>query len=92
MGVGYLFIYEGSNSKWYDPVYNIATGLGFTFDLTNILDLTPDSPLLVSTTPSSFFSTWRYSHWMHVEEEIWVYAEVARPNLTNEIRLFRIRR
>lgn len=92
LGPGYLFIYEGSNTKWHDPGYNIATGLGFTFDLHHIIDLTPDSPLLVSTTPGNLYSTWRYSHWLHVGDEIWVYAEVGRPNLTNEIRLFKLRR
>ena len=92
LGVGYLFVYEGSHSTWHDPVYNIATGLGYTFDLHHVVDLTPDSPLLVSTTPSPLFSTWRYSHWLHVGDEVWAYAEVARPNRTNEIRLFRLRR
>ncbi len=90
VGVGYLFIYEGSNVKWYDPVYNIATGLGFTFDLHTIHDLTPESPLLLSSTPSERFATFRYSHWLHVDGEIWVYAETARPNRSNEIRLFRL--
>lgn len=89
--VGYLFVYEGSNVKWYDPVYNIATGLAFTFDLHHIVDLTPESPLLVSTTPSPLFSTWRYSHWMLVDGEIWAYAEVGRPNRSNEVRLFRLK-
>jgi len=88
VGVGYLFFYEGSHTTWYDPVYNIATGVGFTFDLYNVIDLTPDSPLLVSTTPGKFH-TWRYSHWMIVGDELWVYAEVARENDSNEIRLFR---
>ncbi|OHB78035.1 MAG: hypothetical protein A2Z25_05075 [Planctomycetes bacterium RBG_16_55_9] len=92
IGAGYLFIYEGSNNDWYDPVYNIATGLAFTFDLHNVIDLTPDSPLIVSTTASEHFHTWRYSHWMHVDDEIWVYAEVAKPNDSNEIRLFRLHR
>lgn len=92
MGVGYLLIYEGSNNDWYDPVYNIATGLAFTFDLHNVIDLTPESPLIVSTTPSERFHTWRYSHWMCVDGEIWVYAEVAKPNDSNEIRLFRLQR
>ncbi len=90
LGIGYLFIYEGSNVKWYDPVYNITTGLAFTFDLHHVIDLTPDSPLIVSTTPSDIFSTWRYSHWMYVDGEIWAYAEVAKPNNSNEIRLFRL--
>jgi len=92
LGPGYLFIYEGSNVKWYDPGYNIATGLAFTFDLHHIIDLTPDSPFLISTTPSDLFHTWRYSHWLWVGDELWAYAEVARPNRTNEIRLFRLQR
>jgi hypothetical protein len=92
LGVGYLFVYEGSSASWYDPVYNIATGLAFTFDLHHMIDLTPESPLLVSTTPSAHFRTWRYSYWLYVDGELWVYAEVARPNETNEIRLFRLQK
>lgn len=91
IGVGFLFIYEGSDTTWYDPVYNIGTGLGFTFDLHRIIDLTPDSPLLLSTTPSDHFATFRYSDWLWVDGEIWVYAEVARPNQSNEIRLYRLK-
>jgi hypothetical protein len=92
LGAGYLFVYEGSHVTWYDPVYQIATGLAFTFDLHHVIDLTPDSPLLVSTTPSDRFRTWRYSHWLNVGDELWVYAEVARPNRSSEIRLFRLPR
>jgi len=68
----------------------VVTGFGFTFDLHKIIDLTPDSPLVLSTTPGNFY-TWRYSHWMWVDGEIWVYAEVARENDSHEIRLFRIK-
>lgn len=89
-GVGYLFFYEGSSTTWYDPVYNIGTGLGFTFDRHRIIDLTPESPLALSTTPGRFH-TWRYSHWMWVDRELWVYAEVAKLNDSNEIRLFRLK-
>lgn len=92
LGAGYLYVYEGSNVKWHDPVYNIATGLGFTFDLNRVIDLTPESPLLVSTTPSPQFSTWRYSSWLMVGDELWAYAEVVRPNGSNEVRLFRLKR
>jgi hypothetical protein len=90
VGIGYLFFYEGSHTQWYDPVYNMNTGVGFTFDLHNIIDLTPDMPLVCSSTPNRFFSTWRYSHWIQVEDELWVYAEVATVDETHEIRLFRI--
>jgi hypothetical protein len=89
LGIGYLFVYEGSSTTWYDPVYNICTGLAFTFDLYQMTDLTTKSPLALSTTPGNFH-TFRYSHWIWVDGEIWVYAEVARPNDSHEIRLFRI--
>lgn len=90
VGAGYLFVYEGSSTTWRDPVYNIATGIAFTFDLHTITDLTPGEPLVFSTTPSEHFITWRYSTWLHVNDEIWVYAEVTRPNQSHEIRLFRL--
>lgn len=90
LGVGYLFLYEGSNVTWYDPVYNIGTGIGFTFDLHRITDLTPDSPLVLSPVPGDRFATCRYTHWMVVDDEIWVYAEVATPKGFHEIRLFRV--
>ncbi|MCL4797400.1 MAG: hypothetical protein KJZ84_22735 [Bryobacteraceae bacterium] len=87
---GYLFVYEGSHVTWHDPNYNIATGLGFTFDLHHVVDLTPEAPLLLSSTPGELFHTWRYSTWLNVDGQVWAYAEVARPNRTNEIRLFRL--
>ncbi len=90
LGIGYLFVYEGGKTDWYDPVYNIGTGLGFTFDLQTIIDLTPDTPILVSTTPSDTFATFRYSDWLYHKGELWVYAEVACPDNTHEIRLYRI--
>lgn len=89
LGVGYLFVYEGSNTKWFDPVYNLGTGFGFTFDLHHINELTTASPIAVSTTPGNF-RTFRYSDWHWVNGEIWVYAEVSKANSAHEIRLFRI--
>ena len=86
---GPVRVYEGSHVTWSDPSYNIATGLAFTTDLRSFTDLTPDAPILRSTTPGAYH-TWRYSHWLWVGEELWVYAEVARANNTNEIRLFRL--
>ena len=86
MAVGYLFVYEGSNIGWRDPVYNIATGLAYSPDLDTFVDLTPSEPLLKSTTPGACH-TWRYSHWMAAGGDVLVYFEAARPNGTNEIRL-----
>lgn len=89
LGIGYLFVYEGSSTQWYDPVYNIGTGFGFTFNLHNIIDLTTESPLLLSTTPGDFY-TFRYSDFIWVDGELWIYAEVAKENRSHEIRLTRI--
>ena len=33
------------------------------------------------------YHTWRYSHWLPVDDKVFVYFESARPNNTNEIRL-----
>ena len=91
VGVGYLFVYEGSKNTWNDPVYNVATGLGFTFDLHQVIDLTPDSPLAVSSTPSAGFATFRYSSWLRSGEELRVYAEVECANGTKEVRLYKLK-
>lgn len=84
--VGYLFVYEGSSVSWRDPVYNIATGLAYSPDLTTFIDLTPDTPLLRSDTPGEYH-TWRYSDWVAFRGKVYVYFEAARPNNTNEIRV-----
>jgi hypothetical protein len=89
MAIGHLMVYEGANPAWYDPVYNIATGLAWTADFASFTDLTPDGPILTSTTPGAYM-TWRYSHWMWADGALFVYAEVARPNATNEIRAWRL--
>ena len=44
MGPGWLFVYEGSHPTWFDPPYNIATGLAWTMDLETCIDLTPTEP------------------------------------------------
>lgn len=86
--IGYIFVYEGSNLNYSDPVYNIATGLAYTPNLETYYDLTPNEPLIKSTTPGNYH-TWRYSHWLKVPDQkaFYIYYEAARPNDTNEIRL-----
>lgn len=91
MEIGYLFLYEGSNVEWYDPVYNMGTGVAFTFDLHTIQELTTEGPLVVSSTPSDHFHTLRYTHWLRVDGELWVYAEVVKPNQAHEIRRYRLK-
>ena len=89
LGVGYLFVYEGSSAEWRDPSYNIATGLAYSPDLRKVVDLTPDEPFLVSPTPGRLH-VWRYSHWTWVGDTIYVYAEVEKMNGAHEIRVFRL--
>lgn len=91
LDVGYLFVYEGSSLSWFDPVYNIATGLGFTPDLFSVTDLTPNEPLLLSTTPCNLH-TWRYSCWVSHGDRLFVYFEAAAPNNTNELRVAVLRK
>jgi len=91
LGVGYLFVYEGSKTSWYDPVYNLGTGLAHTFDLNTLSDLTPTAPIAVSNTPGEHMAVFRYSCWLPVNGEIWVYAEVSCPDQTHEVRRYRVR-
>ena len=69
----------------------MGTGIAFTFDLHTIQDLSLDGPIAISSTPSERFHTFRYSHWMQVDDELWVYAEVTKPNESHEIRLYRLK-
>lgn len=88
MAIGWMVVYEGSHITWRDPSYNIATGLAYSPDLRTYIDLTPTEPLLKSTTPGDYH-TWRYSHWMNIGEDMWVWFEATRPNTTNETRVAR---
>jgi hypothetical protein len=90
MAVGYLFVYEGSSIEYRDPSYNIATGLAYSPDLRTFIDLTPDAPILKSTTPGDYH-TWRYSHWMNVGTDMMVWFEACRPNNSNETRVARFK-
>jgi hypothetical protein len=85
---GWLFFYEGSHGAWHDPVYNLATGLAYTFDLHRLIDLTPDAPLWVSPTPSATAATFRYVSALPVDGALWIYAEVVRPSGAHDIRRF----
>jgi hypothetical protein len=81
---------SGGHNFFIRPAPVVPLGIGFTFDLHHIIDLTEPAPIAISNTPGKFF-TWRYSHWLNVANELWVYAEVARENDSNEIRLFRLK-
>ncbi len=90
LGIGWFFVYEGSSTTWYDPVYNIATGIAFTWNLHTVIDLTPQAPLLTSATPDARFGVFRYSSWVRVGEILHVYAEESHPDGTHELRLHQV--
>ena len=77
---------ERAHHTWSDPGYNIASGLAYSPDLMTTIDLTPDYPLLLSTTPGEYFS-WRNSAWQIFNDKLYVYFEAALPYNSNEIRL-----
>ena len=91
MGIGCLFIYEGSDTRWPDATYCIATGLAYTLNLHHMVDITPEMPLLVSP-EFGRIPVWRYSHWMWVDNEIWVYAEVESADGSHCTRRYRLNR
>ena len=61
-----------------DPPYDIATGLAYSPDLETFIHLTPYEPLLKGTTPGDYH-TWRYSHWMVVADQVFVYPRPHGP-------------
>ena len=58
-------------------------------DLEEITDLTPDAPVLESPAVDGEYRTWRYSHWLRVGDWVHVFAEVAYPDLTNRLVVYR---
>jgi hypothetical protein len=86
LDVGFLLVYEGSSIDWFDPGYNIATGFAYSLDLKTFVDMTPKEPVLKSTSPGKYH-TWRYSHWLRVDDSIHVYFEAACLDDTNELRV-----
>jgi len=89
----FLFYYEGSSKEWIAPVYNIATGLAITFDLERIIDVTPDAPILTSSTPGptpggdGINITLRYMDALLLEDRILFYYEAATKEGCNELRV-----
>jgi len=87
--IGYILVYEGSNISWFDPGYNIASGLAFSTDLIEFVDLTKKEPIFVSNPGLSARDTyisWRYSHWIKKDDIFYIYFEAANLNHSNEIR------
>ena len=83
---GFLCLYEGSSTGWYEPHFNLNIGIGFTLNLKNILDLTITEPLLFSSTGKKF-STVRYVDYVVLNNKILFYYEAARKDGSFELRV-----
>lgn len=84
-GVWVLY-YEGSNSEWFDPVYNIAGGIAVSTDGgKSFTDITPTAPTLETATPGRY-RTARYMDYLALEDRILFYYEAFRENDSAEVR------
>lgn len=83
---GFVALYEGSSFSWYEPHFNLNVGLGYTADMRNFFDLTPQAPVLFSATEGNF-STIRYLDYVFVNDKILFYYEAARDDDAFELRV-----
>lgn len=89
---GFIIYYEGTNRRWYQPMYNLQTGIATSLDFQRFFDVTPEEPVLSSPTPSSSspyegYETLRYLDYALIENKILFYYEVANENGAFELRV-----
>ena len=84
---GYAFYYEGSGDKWFDKIFNVQTGVGFTTDLETIEDRSPEGPALMTSTPGGRLGTLRYLSCVEAKGKVFAYYEAARPDDSHELRV-----
>jgi len=82
----FFFLYEGSSFSWYKPHFNLNIGLGYTVDMRNFFDITPQKPFLSSST-SGKFSTLRYIDCVFLDNKVLFYYEAARKDGSFELRV-----
>lgn len=81
----WLVCYDGSARADYGATWNLRTGLAVTPDLEQVVDVTPDGPLLGAPEVGSdieleTFGTCRYVDVLPAGDGIEIFAEVARPD------------
>ena len=86
---GFFLFYEGSNSCWYKPHFNLNIGLAFTSNLRDFLDLTLEKPCFSSPTGGKF-STVRYLDYVQMEKGVFFYYEAAKKEGSFELRASKI--
>ena len=81
----FLLFYEGSNSTWYKPHFNLNIGFALTSNMRDFRDLTQEKPSLFSPTAGEF-STVRYLDYVEMNNKILFYYEAAKKNGSFELR------
>lgn len=89
---GLVIYYEGTNRQWYQPMYNVLTGVATSLDLKEFTDVTPDEPLLSSPTKSSDklthgYQTLRYMDYVQLKNKLLFYYEAACEDGSFELRV-----
>ncbi len=83
---GFSVFYEGAGLEDHERVTNIRTGLAFSTDLKEYVDLTPQAPILSSPTPGKW-SAARYMDYVIVANRALFYYEATRPDDAFELRM-----
>lgn len=87
----WIMYYDGSGTEDYGATWNLRTGVAVATDLTSPIDTTPDAPTLAAPASrdraeSSRFDTCRYVDVHLTETKRELFAEVARPDGSFELR------
>ena len=82
---GFIYLYEGSSFSWDEPHFNLNVGFGYTVDMRNFFDLTPQGPVLSSSTKGNF-SAIRYIDYVFLNDRVLFYYEAARDDDAFELR------
>lgn len=87
----WLVFYDGSGVADTGKTWNLRTGGAVSPDLERVVDTTPDGPLYAAPTADaatgvSTFATCRYLDILPREDEWELFAEVARPDESFELR------
>lgn len=81
----FLLFYEGSNSAWYEPHFNLNIGFALTSNMRDFRDLTQEKPSFSSPTAGNF-SAVRYLDYVEINSKILFYYEAATKNGSFELR------
>lgn len=96
---GFIVYYEGANRRWYQPMYNIQTGIATSLDLKEYTDVSPDEPILKSPATSEpnpesrvDYRTLRYMDYALKKNKILFYYEAVNQKGAFDLRVTEMER